>query len=214
MKICSIILARGGSKAIPKKNIIPIKGKPLIQYSIEASQGANVDETWVSTDCPEIKAVALKLGSQVIDRPESISGDNSKSDEALVHFAQNVNFDRLVFIQPTSPLLESKYINEALRKMDWGTQRYDSMFSVCGEHWVPRWNLNGTPHGWDLNNRPMRQDMPETYVENGAFYVTNRKPLLDSGLRYSGKIGMIVMPLDKSFQIDTMEDLTLIEKLL
>ena len=91
---------------------------------------------------------------------------------------------------------------------------YDSVFSVYKEHWIPEWDLDGTPHEWDLNDRPMRQDVPETYVENGAFYITTKDALLKSNLRYSGSIGMVEMPKHRSFQIDTYDDLTLIEKLL
>ena len=70
------------------------------------------------------------------------------------------------------------------------------------------------PFEWEIDNRPMRQDKPETYIENGAFYITKRKNLLESKLRYSGKIGVVEMPLSRSFQIDTKEDLELIEKLI
>tara|TARA_R110000824_G_scaffold9415_4_gene42104 strand:+ start:8885 stop:9523 length:639 start_codon:yes stop_codon:yes gene_type:complete len=206
MKKASVILARGGSKAIPNKNIVDVNGKPLLWYVANASMNSNVDETWVSTNCPDIKQVALDIGCKVIDRPDEISQDHSKSDEALVHFAQKVDFDTLVFIQPTSPLLKPEDINKGLEMM----QEYDSVFSVCVEHWVPRWTVEVEPHGWDINNRPMRQDMPELYVENGAFYITKRDNLLDSELRYSGKIGIVEMPFLRSFQIDTTDDLDFI----
>ena len=97
MKIVSLILARGGSKGIPKKNLLKICGKPLIQYSIEASLGSISSETWVSTDCAEIAEVSRSLGANVIIRPEEISGDNSKSESALLHFADQELFDFLVF---------------------------------------------------------------------------------------------------------------------
>jgi CMP-N,N'-diacetyllegionaminic acid synthase len=210
MKIICLILARCGSKGIPNKNIVEINGNPLLYYTANASFNSNVNETWVSTDCDEIKKVALDLGCKVIDRPIEISGDNSKSDEALVHFAENVDFDILVFIQPTSPLLKSSDINKGLQKM----QNHDSVFSVTKEHWIPRWNKNGQPINWDINNRPMRQDASETYVENGAFYITTKEQLLNSKLRYGGSIGMVEMPLHRSFQIDTYDDLELMTRLI
>ena len=220
MKVKSLILARGGSKSIPKKNIIDLNSKPLLWYTANASLNSAVDDTWVSTDCAEIKSVALEIGCKVIDRPEEISGDNSKSDEALVHFSESVDFDVLVFIQPTSPLLQAEDIDKGLGMMS----DHDSVFSACKEHWIPRWHLPsrsmnghlfpGRPDGWDINNRPMRQDMEEKYIENGAFYITTRNQLESSGLRYGGKIGVAEMPLHRSFQIDTHEDLKLFEKLL
>ncbi len=93
-------------------------------------------------------------------------------------------------------------------------KKLDSIFSVYKEHWIPRWTVEEKPHNWDINNRPMRQDVPERYVENGAFYITTKKSLLKSKLRYSGNIGVYKMPMLRSFQIDTLEDLNLIEKLL
>lgn len=210
MKVVSVIPARGGSKGIPLKNIVELGGKPLISYTIESSKQSNVDETWVSTDSSEIASVSLEYGAKVIERPEDISTDTSQSEEALLHAARDSEFDVMVFIQPTSPLIESADIDAGLEMMD----EYDSVFSVTKEHWIPRWTMDVKPFEWEINNRPMRQDKPETYIENGAFYITKRKNLLESKLRYSGKIGVVEMPLSRSFQIDTIEDLELMEKLL
>ena len=212
MKIVSVILARGGSKEIPSKNIINVKGKPLIYYTIKASQESNVQETWVSTDCAKIKKVAQKFNANILDRPKIISQDFSKSEEALIHFSEKIEFDVLVFIQPTSPLLKSKDINKGIRLiLDEG---YNSVFSVYKQHWIPRWTLDIKPINWKTDNRPMRQEVNEEYVENGAFYITTKTSLLKSQLRYSGKKNIVVMPLSRSFQIDTLEDLKLIQGLL
>jgi CMP-N-acetylneuraminic acid synthetase len=210
MKIKSLILARGGSKGIPNKNITIINGKPLLYYTIKTTLASSANDVWVSTDCTKIASVAKEYGSKVIDRPKEISTDKSKSEEALLHFANNADFDILVFIQPTSPLLLAEDINKGLNMM----VEYDSVFSVYKEHWIPRWNIDKSPDNWNINNRPMRQDMPEKYVENGAFYITTKEALLKSQCRYSGKIGMVEMPFYRSFQIDTLEDLELIKKLL
>jgi len=220
VKVLSLILARGGSKGIPQKNIIDLNGKPLLWYTSKASLNSNVNETWVSTDCQDIKNTSLSIGCNVIDRPSEISGDSSKSDSALVHFANNVDFDILVFIQPTSPLLQSEDINKGLDLIN----NYDSVFSACKEHWIPRWSLpsraidghliNGSPDGWDINNRPMRQDVKEKYIENGAFYITTRSQLQKTGLRYGGSIGILEMSFNRSFQVDTLDDLQLVSKLL
>ena len=210
MKVISVIPARGGSKGIPLKNIVSLNGKPLISYTIEASKQSNVDETWVSTDSSKIASVALEYGAKVIERPEDISTDTSQSEESLLHAARDSEFDVMVFIQPTSPLIESADIDAGLEMMD----EYDSVFSVTKEHWIPRWTMDVKPFEWEINNRPMRQDKPETYIENGAFYITKRKNLLESKLRYSGKIGVVEMPLSRSFQIDVRDDLRLVETIL
>ena len=210
MKILSVILARGGSKGIPSKNIVDLNGKPLISYTIEASLQSNVDETWVSTDSSEIASVSSTYGASVIDRPNEISTDTSQSEEALLHFTDNHDFDIMVFIQPTSPLLKSIDINKGLELMS----KYDSILSVTREHWIPKWSMDMNPLDWEIDNRPMRQDKEETFLENGAFYITKRKNLLQSKLRYSGKIGFVEMPLSRSFQIDTIDDLNLINTII
>tara|TARA_R100000008_G_C3576719_1_gene165736 strand:- start:608 stop:1240 length:633 start_codon:yes stop_codon:yes gene_type:complete len=210
MKIVSLIPARGGSKGISNKNIVDINGKPLIYYTINAALNCeHVKETWVSTDCENIADISDSYGAEVIWRPKELANDIIMPDASLVHFANNVDFDIIVFIQPTSPLLESKYIDMGLSLME----KYDSVFSVYEDHWLPKWE-NNKPYGWDINNRPRRQDAKKLYVENGAFYITTKKNLLDSELRYSGNIGMVEMPYEKSFQVDSINDLKLIRKLL
>jgi N-acylneuraminate cytidylyltransferase len=210
--VVSVILARGGSKGIPRKNIVDINGKPLLYYTIEASLKSGVDATWVSTDDEEIATIAYECGARVLKRPAKMSTDKSTSESALIHFAEQVEFDHAVFIQPTSPLLKAKYIDEGLSM----TSDYDSIFSAYIQHWTPRWTkeLPSKPIGWDPNNRPRRQDADEVYIENGSFYITSKEALLKSGVRFSGRIGVVEMPLGESYQIDTYEDLEFIKRVI
>lgn len=212
MKVVSVILARGGSKGIPKKNIIDVNGIPLIAYTIQASLQSNSEETWVCTDCEEIAEVSKKYGAQVLMRPSALATDSSKSEESLLFFAENIDFDYLIFIQATSPLLTSNYINQGIEMI--ASQKYDSVFTAYKEHWIPRWGKEVKPHQWNPEDRPMRQDKDELWVENGAFYITKKSLLLESKLRYCGKIGVVEMPMLQSFQVDTLEDLELIKKIL
>ena len=210
MKTVALILARGGSKGISNKNILPLSGEPLISYSINAAKWSGVDDVWVSSDSTPIRNISKGLGVNVIKRPDEFATDESPSEEALLHFAENVDFDTLVFIQPTSPLLKPSYINIGLNKM----KKYDSVFSVHVEHWVPRWDMNINPIGFDNDNRPRRQDRDSVYVENGAFYITTKERLLESKCRISGNIGIVKMKLQDSFQIDIEDDFELVEKFL
>tara|TARA_R110000796_G_scaffold173206_1_gene290138 strand:- start:2164 stop:2802 length:639 start_codon:yes stop_codon:yes gene_type:complete len=205
-KIKSLITARGGSKGIPFKNIVDVGGKPLISYSIEASLNSSVDETWVSTDDEYIKKVAEDYGAKVIDRPKELAGDVIMPDASLLHFAENNDFNFLVFIQPTSPLLKSSDINMGINMME----KYDSVFSGYKEEWTSKWSSNMKPINWNGIDRPRRQDADDIFVENGAFYITSKERLLDSKCRYSGNIGVYEMSFYKSFQIDTLEDLKFI----
>ena len=208
----SLITARGGSKGIPHKNIKHINGKPLVSYSIIESLKSNVDETWVSTEDKKIKKISMEYGAQVIDRPKHLADDIVMPDDSIIHFAQNVDFDWVVFMHPTSPLIKYEYINDGLELMKSG--KYDSVFSGTLEHWIPRWSEDVKPVDWCIWNRPRRPDMPNTYIENGMLYITKREHLLASKLRYSGRIGVVEIPLMDSFQVDSQDDFNLIEKLI
>ena len=219
MKIVSVITARGGSKGIPNKNIIDVKGKPLIYYSIQASKDSCVDETWVSTDCEKIAEVSDFYGARVLMRPPELADDIVMPDEALIHFAEDQDFDILVFIQPTSPLIKSIYIVEAVEMLISEKNTYDSVFTAHKYHWLPKWKYEEwddmKPVGWDVKSRPRRQDIDQdVYIENGMFYVTKRESLLESNLRYSGNIGVYEIPLKDSFGVDTYDDLELIRKMI
>lgn len=212
MKTISLILARGGSKGIKRKNLIDLKGKPLLSHVVEVAKKSNVDEVWVSTEDEEIASVALTYGASVIRRPLELAGDTSTSEEALIHFTENIDYDIMVFIQATSPMVTCEDINKGIAMMKSG--RYDSIFSVTEEHWIPRWTEDLQPVNWDPQSRPRRQNKEKTYIENGAFYITSREFLKKNNNRYGGTLGVVKMPLARSFQIDSLEDLRLIEKLL
>lgn len=211
MKTIALILARGGSKGIPNKNIQLLGGEPLISYSINAAKYSNVDEVWVSTDSSTIKTVSKKFGAKVIDRPSEYSLDKSPNEDALLHFADNIEFDVLVSIQPTSPLICPKYINESLERIKEG---YDSAFTAYKEHWYPRWTLEVQPIGFRNEKRPRRQDRNEVYVENGAAYTTTKKSLIENKTRVGGKIAVVEMPFADSIQIDTYDDMKFVERLI
>jgi len=210
MKVVSVILARGGSKEVPNKNIINLCGKPLISYAISASLGSVSSETWVSTDCNDIKNVSESCGARVIMRPPELATDFSKSEDSLIHFIENISCDIVVFIQPTSPFIKSEYIDRGIGMI--GPR--NSVFSAYKEHWFPRWSKDVVPDGWDVDSRPMRQDVDYKYVENGAFYITTSHLLSRNRVRYSGAIGIVEMPFYESIQIDSYDDLLMAEALM
>ena len=207
MKIVSLIPARKGSKGIPNKNLISIGGKPLISYAIQASKQSVVDETWVSSDSDEILKVSKNLGSKIIKRPLEFSGDGATSESALIHFAEKVNFDILVFIQCTAPLIKSKDINHGLKKL----KKFDSMVSVSETHQM-FWDANGPLY--DINNRVRRQDSTKKYIETGSFFITSRKNLLKHKNRLSGNIGFVEIPKYRSFDIDCYDDIKIVEAII
>ena len=208
----TLITARGASKSIPQKNIVNLKDKPLIAYSIIASINSCADATWVSTEDKKIKEVSLEWGANVIDRPPEYATDKILNEPSLIQFAKQENFDWIIFIQPTGPFIKAEYINEGIRMIKTG--KFDSVFTATKKHWVPTWTEEVKPISWDIANRPRRQDRDEYYEENGMFYITSKERLLNTGLRYGGNIGIIKVPLCDSFQVDSIEDLELIEKII
>ena len=207
MKIVSIIPARKGSKGIPNKNIIDLCGKPLIYYAINASLKSNVEETWVSSDSQQILDISEDFGCKTIKRPAELSGDEASSESALLHFAKIIDFDILVFIQCTSPLIEHGDINKGIEKMN----NYDSVLSVSeSSHYF--WDSNGPLY--DLSKRKRRQDDVKRYLETGSFYITSKKNLLKFNNRISGKTGFVEIPYYRSFEVDKLQDLKIIETII
>ncbi len=203
----AFIPARGGSKGIPKKNLKLIKNKPMIEYNIEAALKSNVDEVWVSSDNKEILDVSKKAGAKVFKRPKNISTDISTSEQALVHFAKKIKFNKLIFLQATCPLTIPEDINQCLEKLD----HHDSVITVS-ETTQNIWF--GKKPQYDIKNRKRRQEKNKVYIETGAIFATYRKFLLKYNNRISGNVGFVEVPKKRSIDIDDYEDLYIVEKLI
>ena len=159
--IIAIIPARGGSKGIPKKNIIDFLGKPLIVHSIDYAKSSNlISDIYVSTDDSEIAKIALENNVNVIDRPKSISGDTASTESALIHTLKNIvdKPDVIILLQPTSPLRPKNSLNDAINTFI--SNNYDSLLSISPTHRF-FWRINDKKAipKYDFNNRPRRQDM-------------------------------------------------------
>lgn len=217
--VVALIPARGGSKSIPRKNIRHLAGRPLIYWSLDALTGCrDVNETWVSTDDAEIEAVVASYDSdvplRVFQRDQTTATDTATSEEALLEFARQRTFDILVFVQATSPLIDSETISRAVAMVTSG--KYDSVLSVVRQKrfiWMS--GTNGAEAvNYNYRNRPRRQDFDGYLVENGACYVTRRSALLESGNRISGRIGFVEMDEAAYHEIDEPADWPVIEELL
>lgn len=220
-KILAIIPARGGSKGIPKKNIIPLAGLPLIGHNLKAAKNSEyIDRVVVSTDSTEIAATAKKFGAEVCLRPDRISGDFSSSEEALLHVLETLKNqeeyvpDIVVFMQCTSPLTTTDDIDGMVKKFL--EKDADSALSVTPFHYYVWEEENGVAHGVNHDNqsRVMRQERRNQFLENGALYVMKTKGFVEHKFRFFGKTIMYEMPLERSFEIDEPIDLSIAESMM
>ena len=119
-KYIAVILARGGSKRLPRKNLKKLNGKPLIVHSImSALKCKYIDEIIVSSDDKKILRLSKKYGVKVVERPKYLSSDKAKSSDALRHaIKNNLTFDYVILLQPTSPLRNEKHISAAIRNLE------------------------------------------------------------------------------------------------
>ena len=218
MRVVAIIPARGGSKGIPRKNIIDFLGKPLISYSIEQALNTKHEiDVHVSSDCDQILDISKKFGAKLIKRPKELSGDEDNSESALIHAIETIerdkNFDVCVFLQATSPLRFSNDIDNTLEKMK--QDKLDSIFSgaILEDFLIWEKDLNHTLRSlnYDYAARKRRQDRDQQYVENGSIYAFNKESFKKSKNRIHGMFGISLMHSWQNFEIDTMEDLELCE---
>nr|XP_046237027.1 N-acylneuraminate cytidylyltransferase A [Scatophagus argus] len=202
--VAALILARGGSKGIPLKNIKMLAGVPLIAWVLRAAQDSNrFDSVWVSTDHDDIEKVAKDWGAQVHRRSPEVSKDSSTSLETIQEFVRlNPGIDVVCNIQATSPCLHPFHVEEALDMLS----SFDSVFSVVRRHqfrWqeVEKGGDNTEPLNLDPANRPRRQDWKGELCENGCFYFTTRE-LIMKGVLQGGKVAYYEMLPEYSVDID------------
>jgi len=217
MSVTAILLARGGSKGIPRKNLIDFCGKPLMAWSIEQCLAARgVDSVWVSSDDDEILQVAAKHGARTLRRPADLANDQATSEAGWLHAidsieAESGEIDVVVAPQATSPLRETADIERGLAVFAEGI--YDSLFSCSVAEDLYFWQreaagqLNSINYDW--RNRKRRQDHAPQYIENGSFYLFLPAVLRRFNNRFGERIGMIEMEFWKTFEIDSLESLRL-----
>jgi N-acylneuraminate cytidylyltransferase len=218
----AIIPARGGSKGIPKKNIQKLCGKPLLAYSIEAAlQAKFIDRVIVSTDDQKIATVASEYGAEVIHRPAELAGDFASSESALLHVLETLHdkegysSDILVFLQCTSPLTLPADIDGTVQTLL--DQQADTAFAAAPFHYFI-WSKNSDGSMIGVNhhkqNRLMRQQRQNQFIEAGAVYAMRVPGFLEHRHRFFGKTVMYEIPEERCFEIDEPVDLLIAEQLL
>lgn len=220
MEIISIIPARGGSKGIPLKNLKIICGKPMLDYTVNASLNSKlIKTTFVSSDHAKIIQRAKKLGAEVINRPKQFARDTSTTESTMIHCIERLEKkgykpDIIILLQNTSPLRTTKHIDEAINIFLKG--KYDSLLSgYLSHHFI--WEFEkqkATPINYNPKKRPRRQNFKNQFIENGAIYITKYSNFVKSKSRISGKIGFYEMSEKTSLDIDTFQDLKKAKKIL
>ena len=222
-KTLAIITARGGSKGIPLKNIKPLNGIPMINYTIEAALKCHcIDEVVVSTDHEEIASISRNAGALVpFMRPKELSTDYAKSIDVVAHaieYYEQVNgrsIEHLILLQPTSPLRTAEDIDAAWsvyleRKAD----SLQSVVEVSDHPYYLRKIKDGFMINYDRNEyreNLRRQDLDKIYRVNGAIYIARRDLIVNKKTFVGERNAAYIMNKNNSVDIDDILDFSLAE---
>lgn len=214
-RVLAVIPARGGSRGIRRKNLADLAGMPLIQWTINAAiQSAIIDSILVSTDDPDVAALAVEQGIAVLDRPQALAGDRATAAEVIAHAISSTGHDGiLVYLQPTSPFRASVDIDRSLELLTSGDA--EGVVSVTEVAENPEWmyRLSATDSVLEpviANHSAFRrQDLPRTVRLNGAVYCAAAASLLPDGNFFRLRLAGYEMPASRSIDIDEPEDLEL-----
>ncbi len=218
----SIIPARGGSKRLPNKNILPLAGKPLICYTVEASLQTNrIEKTIVTTDSDQIIDIVKDYDIDIIKRPDYLATDTATTNDVILHVLSTLQNqpDFIILLQPTSPLRNTRHINEAIDLLL--SKNADAIVSVCEMDHSPLW-ANTLPEDLSMGNflhdeikKKRSQDLPTYYQINGAIYIVKTSRFIkDQTLFLTDSIFAYIMPREDSVDIDEPYDISIAEAVL
>lgn len=224
MKTLYVIPARGGSKGIPGKNIKPLAGKPLIEYSIDVARAlANDEDICVTTDDNAIIETVERTGLKLpFVRPAELSTDQSGTYEVLLHAldfyeSKGVHYDTIVLLQPTSPF---RIVDDVKACLELYSDDIDMVVSVKQAATNPYYNAfeiddNGFLHiSKGEGNYTRRQDAPKVWEYNGAVYVINVESLRKMPLGKFTRRRMYEMSAERSIDLDTPTDWLIAETII
>ena len=208
----AIIPARGGSKRLPRKNILDLEGKPLIAWSIEAGvKSSYITKLLVSSDDAEILKISKQYGAKTIPRPDELASDTATTFDAIKHSIENSELcDYIVLLQPTSPLRDARHIDEAIELLI--EKNADAIVSVCEMDHSPLWSntlddslsMQGFLKDEVLNRRS--QDLEKYFRLNGAIYICKTEKLLEEGSFFL-KENIFAYKMDRESSIDIDEEI-------
>lgn len=210
-----VIPARGGSKSIPRKNLRSLNGKPLISYAIETALEIKYNpDIYVSSEDEEILYIAAQFGAKVIVREKSLAADNTTLDpvvyEAFIRAQQLEGkvYDLIVTLQPTSPLLQSSSINDAIGRMI-ANPDIDTVISASDDTHLT-WKIENGKYVPNFKKRVNRQYLQPIFRETGGFLIT-RPSVITPASRIGKKVDLYLLSGGEEIDIDTLEDWSLCE---
>ena len=214
--VVAIILARGGSKGIPRKNLRLLGGIPLVDWCLNATlKSQKIDSVILSSDSEEILERGKKMGCDIHNRSSEHAQDITSSEESMLAVINEhpiaKSAEILILVQPTSPLTKSEDFDLALELFE--NEGFDSLATGTLDHsfnWEVDERGNAKPK-YDPKFRPRRQEMKNSRKENGAFYITKRKIWEEQKCRLGGKIGFYTMESYQGVEIDTNLDWEILE---
>lgn len=227
MKVLGIIPARGGSKGIPRKNVKPLVGKPLLAYTTESAlRSKKLSRVILSTDDPEIAEAGRALGVEVpFIRPSELASDAAPTFQVVMHAVEHLEndgsaFDAICLLQPTNPLRRAEDIDACIELLE--ASGADSVISILPvpHQYNPKWVYWRDEKGEIVlstgESSPIsrRQDLPAAFHREGSVYVTRRNVLDAYGDLYGQKVQGYQIEPERSVNIDTLEDWTQAEKML
>lgn len=223
-RVLAIIPARGGSVGLPRKNVRPLAGLPLIAYPIRTARACTmIDRAIVSTDDEEIADVARRLGAEVpFRRPTSLARNSSRMFDVLVHAVEHLEaagdqpYDDIVLLQPTSPFREVEDVERCLRTL-W-TSGADSVITVYRHPQVhPRLMYSLAEDGTAVpvceatDRMPQRQELDPVFIRTGIVYAFRRRLLHAGGDIYGRRTLAVEIPFHRAFSIDDATDFAICE---
>jgi len=222
-QVLAVIIARGGSKRLPRKNLLPLRGKPLIAWTIEHARNSKyIDKILVSTDDKEIARISKTYGAVVpFIRPAALAADDSPSADAVLHtldFLHERGYDpaTVVLLQPTSPLRQASDIDNALELFV--RNKCESVVSVFEfKHpldFCYTMENNYLESILKKNKSEKAHKRVKVYAPNGAIYISSTEFVRNSRSFFSEKMLPYVMPIHRSIDIDTEIDFLLADRLM
>jgi CMP-N-acetylneuraminic acid synthetase len=220
-----IIPARGGSKGIPRKNLVIVAGKPLLQWTIDPARAARgLDAIAVSSDDPEILALGARLGAHPIERPAALATDEAPMLPVMQHCVRAFEEQRgnkvtqLILLQPTSPLRTVHDIEAALSLYAAHDARAVISVEVVDNKPLKLFleRDDGSLHGLLSDEAPFmrRQDLPRVLQPNGAIYIYEAKCIVDESCLLPRRTLPYIMPKERSVDVDVSDDIARIEAML